>query len=175
MIIKNLLKILGNSTIYVKFSSTSIYVQHVENKTVIEEKPLAAIQKVHNKEKITAVGSDALKVQAEDSQNTHIQNVFEKHPRAVLSNFELAAAAISYFVQKILPKNTLLRPVIILHPTEKLDGGISQLELKALTELGIQIGARKVYVWQGHTLTTRQLLDSLFLEQNSLKQNTVSV
>ena len=165
-----LLNILGNSTIYVQFSSRFISVQHVENRVIVEGRPVVATKKVKNKDKIVAVEDEALQAQNRDSTNIHIQSGFEKHPRTVISNVELAAATLSYFIQKVMSKKALLRPVVVLHPTEKLDDGITQIEVKALTELGIQIGARKVYIWQGHTLTTREMRDSSFLEKKSLKK-----
>ena len=60
----------------------------------------------------------------------------------------------------------MLRPIIILHPTENLQGGITQIEYKALVELGASIGGRQVFVCTGRPLTNKELLDTAFLKKH---------
>lgn len=94
-----LINLLGNNTIYVQFSSQFISVQHIENNLIFEERPIVATKKVKNKKRIVAVGVEALQVQNKDSANIQLKNGFEKHPRTVISNFELAVATLNYFIQ----------------------------------------------------------------------------
>jgi hypothetical protein len=45
-----------------------------------------------------------------------------------------------------------LRPNVLMHPRELIDGGITQVEYRVFTELGLGSGAVKVGTWSGHTL-----------------------
>jgi len=166
MIIDFLFSIFGKNTIYIKFSSDLIHIRYAEKDRIIEEKPVIAISKIKNRYKVVAVGKDSVRTQA--SPKVQVYNVF-KHPRAFLPNFEFAEVTLRYFIYKIVHRKMLVRPIIVLHPTEKLDGGITQIEFKSLVELGTSIGGRKVFIWKGHTLTNRELLDPSFLEKNCLE------
>lgn len=50
-------------------------------------------------------------------------------------------------------------PVIIIHPMEMIDGGLSQIEERALMELASGAGARKVVVWVGHELSDQEVIN----------------
>ncbi len=168
MIIDFLFNIFSKNTIYIKFSSNSIHIRYAERNRIIEEKPIIAIRKIKNKHIVVAVGKDSERAQAKDPSRVQVYNAF-KHPRTFLSNYEFAEATLRYFICKIVHRKMLVRPIIIFHPTEKLDGGITQIEFRGLMELGTSIGGRKILVWKGHTLTHNELLDTSFLEKNCLE------
>ena len=50
-------------------------------------------------------------------------------------------------------------PVVIIHPMEMIDGGLSQIEERALVELAAGAGARKVVVWVGHELSDQEVIN----------------
>ena len=51
-------------------------------------------------------------------------------------------------------------PVVIIHPMEMVDGGLSQIEERALIELAAGAGARKVVVWIGHELSDQEIINN---------------
>ncbi len=55
-------------------------------------------------------------------------------------------------------KWSLVSPVVVIHPMEKTEGGLSQVEERTFKELAMSAGARKVVVWVGHELTDSDVL-----------------
>ena len=51
-------------------------------------------------------------------------------------------------------------PVVIIHPLEMIDGGLSQIEERAFMELAAGAGARKVMVWVGHELSDQEVINN---------------
>ena len=49
-----------------------------------------------------------------------------------------------------------------MHPRGEPEGGYTQVEIRALRELGMAVGAALVTVWQGRSLTTEELLSGRF-------------
>ena len=49
-------------------------------------------------------------------------------------------------------------PRLILQPHQPSEGGLTQVELRALNELGLSAGASKVQIWQGAEWNDEQLL-----------------
>ncbi|MBI5461359.1 MAG: 1-pyrroline-5-carboxylate dehydrogenase [Gammaproteobacteria bacterium] len=52
-------------------------------------------------------------------------------------------------------------PVAVIHPLEKCEDGLSEVEERALHELAAGAGARKVVVWVGHALSDSEVLAKL--------------
>jgi len=49
-------------------------------------------------------------------------------------------------------------PILVMHPLEMVEGGISQVEDRVFRELAAGAGASKVDVWVGHELNDREVL-----------------
>lgn len=160
--INHLSGLLFNTTIYIKFSSKVISLRYVEKQKTIEQEPVIAIHNGKKRKTIVAVGKESRKIQQENPVNVTPHNAF-KHPRTFLWNFELAEATLRYFVFKILQRKLLVKPLLIFHPTENIEGGVTQIEYTGLKELGASIGARKTYIWTGRSLTDSKLTDKKFL------------
>lgn len=163
MITQILSKIFRN-TIYIKFSSEQIQLQYVEKQEVLKDEPLIAIKKKGSKNIVVAVGKASKREHSKDPANVEIHNAF-KHPRTFVSNFEIAEATLRYFVYKLVKRKMFITPLVIFHPTENIEGGVTQIERRGLIELGASIGARKTYIWTGRTLTDKELLDEDYLKQ----------
>jgi rod shape-determining protein MreB len=163
MIIQLLSKIFKN-TIYIKFSSEKIQLRYVEKMEVLNDEPIIAIKNNGKRKIVAAVGAASRKEQSKDPSNVTLHNAF-KHPRTFVSNFEIAEATLRYFICKLVQRKMFVTPLVIFHPTENIEGGVTQIERRGLEELGASIGARKTYVWIGKTLTDNELLDEKFLKQ----------
>lgn len=154
---------LFKNTIYVEFSAEWITVKHVETGKIIEDKPLLAIKKDDKgKNIILAIGSKVEQIKTDTGVVIH--NGFS-HPRVCINDFEIARATLMHFVRKVLNKKILVRPIMIMHPNGNLDGGLSQIEDRALKELASSIGAQKSYVWTGRNLKDVELVALNFPDQ----------
>ncbi len=154
------------NTIYIEFSDELISVKHVETGNCIEDKPLLAIKKSQKgKNLVYAVGAEVEQLQNDSTISIH--NGFS-HPRVCINDFEIAQATLRYFIRKALNnKNIMIRPIIIMHPKKNLQGGLSQIEDRALKELAEAAGARQCYVWVGHQLKDVEMISLNFLPQEN--------
>jgi rod shape-determining protein MreB len=72
------------------------------------------------------------------------------HPRLLIADFAYAEKLLRHGIYRVYEKTVLPRsPRLIIHPMEKTEGGISDIEQRMYTELGLGAGARKVYVHDG--------------------------
>lgn len=107
--------------------------------------------------KVLAVGNDARAMAGQ--KDLHIVNPFA-HPRTPLSDFTVAEMLIGSFIRKLSGRKLLvLAPTIVLHLAVDLNGGITQIEARALRELGMGAGAKRCYGWMGPDLTDTQLIE----------------
>jgi hypothetical protein len=52
----------------------------------------------------------------------------------------------------------VIRPIMVIHPMEKTEGGLSEVEERIFKELAAGVGARKSVVWIGHELSDAEVL-----------------
>ena len=45
---------------------------------------------------------------------------------------------------------------MLMHPMERLEGGLTQIERRVLHEMALTAGAGKVAIWEGHVLTDNE-------------------
>jgi hypothetical protein len=73
--------------------------------------------------------------------------------RLLLANFDTAVASLKELIRRIY--SSILPPLfvhVVIHPLEKIEGGLAPVEERALLELAEVAGAWKVVVWTGPTL-----------------------
>lgn len=136
-----------DSTIYVQIWENRIKAVNLSNGKYFDEKPLLAFTSnskgVHT---VKAFGNNAGSCHCDDCE---IINPFS-HPRSIIANFTIGEKLLQLVFKELFEKNNLLkaRPRVIVHPREKLEAGLTQVEERALKELAIGAGARdtKVYV-----------------------------
>jgi len=84
-----------------------------------------------------------------------------RHPftttRLLVGQFREAAALLGEGVGAMGSRG-LVRPVVVLHPMDMVEGGLSEVEERVLVELAKSIGARKVLLHLGPVLTDPQVL-----------------
>jgi rod shape-determining protein MreB len=51
---------------------------------------------------------------------------------------------------------------LVIHPLEKLEGGLTQVEAQVLEDLGYRVSAKKVFVWDGRELIDEEVLSLKF-------------
>jgi len=143
-------------TVYVRLESHRLRLLHLKTGTEIDQEPLVAIAP-GPPERILEVGTDARALLSSATDRIELRNGFD-HPRTLIGNFVLAEKTLQHFF-KCMCGNALLRPspMVIMHPLEHLEGGLTDIEIRAFSELAMGAGARKVFVWQGHELTLAEL------------------
>jgi rod shape-determining protein MreB len=70
------------------------------------------------------------------------------HPRTLLGNFTNAEFSLKSLVAEVKGR-FLFKPHMLIHPLERIEGGLTQIEERAFQELATGAGASKVKVWSG--------------------------
>ena len=152
---------------YKKWFSDYVYVQvweHrlkavcLEHKGSFDDYPALAIRKNARRE-VVEIGRAALNLQQSEIE---LVNPFS-HPRMLLVDFMCAEKLLRYMLRSVYKIGWFTpAPIMIIHPMEKLDGGLTEIEIRAWSELGLSTGVRKAVVYTGPTLELkRELLESL--------------
>lgn len=80
------------------------------------------------------------------------------HPRSILGQFQVGERTLARAVAAAYPGKLLRpRPALVVHPKEILEGGLTEIEARALTEMALGAGASMVGIWQGPDLTAEQV------------------
>nr|WP_256355246.1 rod shape-determining protein [Pseudomonas sp. PDM33] len=149
-----------SSTLYLKLSRQWISGVVLPSGEAFSERPLLALRYEDGKPRVLAAGEAAQQLQGQEG--VEIVNGFD-HPRSLLANFSFAEMTLKLLVGRLAPRSLLkAAPVLILHPQELLEGGLTQVEIRGLYELCRGAGARKVRLWTGHELTQEELRSGQF-------------
>ena len=151
---------LFRNTVYVRIKPDRMSVLHVESGNEHSDLPALAIERKNGKGTVVAVGHAA--AAKAGLINVIVANGF-KHPRTLLADFTLAEQTLKHFLKLVLRGSLFTpAPVVVIHPQVALEGGLTQIEIRALAELGIGAGARKVFVWEGRELSKKELRELRF-------------
>jgi MreB/Mbl protein len=82
--------------------------------------------------------------------------------RLLVGDFTVAEQFLKYLVKKVAPTGWFTpSPKILIQPLEMIEGGLSQVEERALLELAAQVGGRKVLVYCGAILSDKLVTEKL--------------
>ncbi len=154
-ILKNLQSKLA-PTYYVQLGSQEIRITDVETAQVLTERTLLALETdAKGVKQVLAVGREASALPA--GKGREVLKVFD-HPRMLVADFSLAEKFLQLMLKKAAGKRFLsASPNVIMHPMEKLEGGLTEVEHRVLRELALGAGAHKVCVYTGAPLVGQQL------------------
>ena len=146
--IQTLKKLIPTTILYVQIWENRIKVTDVKSKNIFDDAPLMAIEHTpKNQLVVIEVGAGSKKHSA--SPNTVVINPFE-HPRTILSDFQVAEKLLQYAIKTLLKDKFFApSPKVVIHPMEKTEGGLTQVEGRALRELGLSTGAQDVALCTG--------------------------
>jgi len=83
--------------------------------------------------------------------------------RLLIGQFQEADALLRKVVRDIGRRRLLqLSPTILIHPTEMVEGGLSEIEERTFLELGRGVGARKVVIHVGAPLTDGEVETAVY-------------
>lgn len=77
------------------------------------------------------------------------------HMRSVIADFPKAESLLKNGLKSL---KKLTSPTVVIHAVELIDGGLTQIEERALHELCLSAGAGRAIVWQGHELTDEEII-----------------
>ncbi|PKO67103.1 MAG: hypothetical protein CVU20_14765 [Betaproteobacteria bacterium HGW-Betaproteobacteria-14] len=83
------------------------------------------------------------------------------HPRMLVGDFTAAEACLKRLVVQARSAGFALKTEILIHPLEKLEGGLAQIESRLFRELALGTGASKVVVWSGAHLGDAEVVAKL--------------
>ncbi|WNC68368.1 rod shape-determining protein MreB [Thalassotalea nanhaiensis] len=149
-----------SSVIYVQIWENRIRVVDTKSGKEFDEKPFVLIKENNKGVKvIAAIGNDAEYVTSSKEESI---NPFS-HPRFLLNNFYVAEKILQHAIYTLIGKFALRpAPTVVIHPMEKLEGGLSQIEDRAFRELAVGAGAYEVIIYTGSPLCTKSInLESL--------------
>jgi len=149
--IKNILNKFG-AVLYVQIWEKKIKVTDITTKKIVfDEKALVAVKNKNGKKSIEAIGNNAALV-SDSSLNIEVSQPFS-HKRLLLSNFTLAEILLHHIFNNEMKRHIFVGPRVVIHPMEKIEGGLGQIEIRAFRDLAIGAGARCVKVHQGKELS----------------------
>lgn len=153
MLLTSIRRLVSSGPYYVRIRPQHLSVKDVATGAMYEDVPVMAIQS--KPQSILAVGSPALALAGR--QNVRIANGFE-HARTIIADFTVALETLKHFFAQVAQRS-LIRPspVVVMHVLERLEGGLTQVERRALRELALAAGAREVYLREGPELTDHEI------------------
>jgi rod shape-determining protein MreB len=83
------------------------------------------------------------------------------HPRLLVGDFAAADVCLKSVIAEVSGSGFTLAIEVLIHPLEKLEGGITQIEERLFRELAIGAGASKVLVWVGPPLSDSEAMQKL--------------
>lgn len=140
---------------YVQIRASRLTVTNTTTGERWDQAPLLALESnAKGGKTVLTIGDEAKK---RVDAGIEVVNPFT-HPRTLISDFSLAEKLLQE-VFKAMSKNRLMpaSPAVIMHPLEKLEGGLTQIEIRAMRELALGAGARDVLVREGSDLTGRNI------------------
>lgn len=143
--------------LYIRLSPERVSIRNIRSGEESDCAPWLATRDSGKPPEVLACGEAALALRGQPGIN--VSNPFA-HPRSLLSDFTRAELLLRHLLASFPGHNRWLRvaPHIILHPLGDPAGGYTQIEIRALQELGLGAGALKVRIWQGPPFSAQDLL-----------------
>lgn len=81
------------------------------------------------------------------------------HERVLIGSFARAVNTLKAGMKRVFePSLFRTSPLVVIHPLEKLEGGLTEVEERVLKEMALSAGARGVLVWVGAELTDAEVV-----------------
>jgi rod shape-determining protein MreB and related proteins len=141
-----------DNILYIQMWSEMLRVVDVNSGAEFYQPPYIALDKNSKGQFIAkAVGAEAKNLAG--TANIEVTNPFA-HPRLLIGDFYNAEKILMHAVREVCRKKLFPpSPRVVIHPMEKLEGGLTDIELRVFRELCIGAGAREVVVYVDSPLT----------------------
>jgi len=98
----------------------------------------------------------------DDSRSIQRQaNPAFSNQRKLVDNFAAARECLKATLSEARGSGLVLSTTVVIHPLEKLDGGLTQVEERLFRELAIGAGASKAIVWVGESLSDAEVMSKI--------------
>lgn len=145
--------------IYVQISPERLVLRNAKTGEVVSEVPEIAISR---KPKSSVLGCGVEARLHASAPSVEIINPFA-HPRSIVSDFLAGEQLLKDFLRRLQGSSIFaVSPKVVMHPLGDPEGGLTQIEVRALCEMALGAGASGVVVWQGRKLTDQELLSGSF-------------
>ena len=152
MILKSIRVLLTGGPYYLRVNRERVSVRNVSTGDFVE---VAAKLGLDRADKILSVGDPV------DPSAVRVLMPFQ-HPRILIEDFTGGEKIVSYVIRQLFGKGPIApSPIVVVHPDIDLDGGLTQIEARALRELVEGAGARKVYLHYGRQLSDQEVANLL--------------
>ena len=147
MILKFIRGFLTGGTYYLRVNRNRVSARNVSTGEVVEVTPKLGLDSANT---VLSVGDPV------DPSAVRVLTPFQ-HPRILIGDFAGGEKVIQY----TLFGTRLIRPpaIVVVHPDLELDGGLTQIEARALREMVEGAGARRAYLHYGRPLTDQEVMD----------------
>lgn len=137
--------------LYVRLRRDRLSVRDVSSGREFEDEPLLAIGREAPRQ-IHAVGGRDARLAIGTQPGLELVNGFD-HPRLLIADFSCAERVLQYAFAHVLGRGLFQpAPLVVMHPLEKLEGGLTPVEKRAFRELALGAGARKAAIITGPEL-----------------------
>ena len=141
---------LSGGPYYVRLRRRRLSVRNASTGAIFDDEPLVALSEEPDP-RILAIGAAAR------SAGGRCCHPFE-HPRILIADFQVAEVLLKYAFANVSSRSWLRpSPIAVCHVLEPLEGGLSQIEHRALMEMLAGAGARATFFWEGRELTDAEL------------------
>lgn len=131
------------SVFYVQLSPRRLTVRNAKTGEAISEIPEVAIARAP---KTGYIGFGAEARLHKTTPSVEITNPFA-HPRSLVSDFTVGEQLLKAFLSRMKGSSIFaVSPKVVLHPLGDPEGGFTQIEIRALREMAMGAGARKVVI-----------------------------
>lgn len=158
--LKLLRGLLAGGPYYLRISRDRVLIRNVSTGEVVEVAP-----------KLGLDGSDVVLSVGDPVSPGAVRtlNPFQ-HPRVLVNNFTGGEKIVQYAIRKLAGTRLIApSPIVVVHPDVELEGGLTQIEARALREMVEGAGARKVYLHYGRQLSDQEV-SSLSVGDFEVKQ-----
>lgn len=140
-----------HTVVYVQVWADRLRVVDINSNREFDEPPFIAIEKNNDGRLIVkAIGQEAKAFASVAAME--VVNPFS-HPRQLIVDFAKAEQILQRAF-KLITDGKIFAPApkVVIHPMEKLEGGLTQIEIRAFSELCLGAGAKEVVVYVGDSL-----------------------
>lgn len=150
MLVKLLRRVLASGPYYVRLNKRRIVGRNIATGAVFES---SACVSIDGSKTVVSIGEPI------DSAATVTIWPFN-HPRILIEDFTAAEEIFCYVVRELTSVRFIKpSPLMVVHPDLELEGGVSQIESRALLEIAEGCGARRVHVHYGRQLTDQEVIN----------------
>lgn len=157
--LKQLLDFAPSEVVYIQLWKERIKVTNLMTDKAYDQASFVHITTLPSgKKKITSIGDSARTSQSPETLSFNPLG----HPRSLLSDFHVLEEMLKQILTQIRPPRlSFKRLVAIIHPMERIEGGLTAIEERGLKEVALGAGAHDAFTYVGGPISPQQLLDAV--------------